>query len=116
MQYMLLICGVESAMADPDSRAAEEGMDRETAAWVGEMTARGVRRSGSRLRPTSDATTVRVRGGEALVSDGPFAETKEQILGYDLIECDDLDQAIEVAVKHPVARFGTIEVRPLWPS
>jgi hypothetical protein len=59
---------------------------------------------------------VRVRDGEALVSDGPFAETKEQILGYDLIECGDLDQAIEVAVKHPVARFGTIEVRPLWPS
>ena len=51
-----------------------------------------------------------------LIADGPFAETKEQIAGYDIIECADLDEAIEVAAKHPVARFGTIEVRPFWPS
>jgi hypothetical protein len=83
-------------------------------AWVEEMDGRGVRQFGSRLRPVSDATTVRVRGGEVVVSDGPFAETKEQIGGFDLIECDDLDEAIEVASKHPGAKFGTIEVRPLW--
>ena len=55
-----------------------------------------------------------MRGDEVLLSDGPFAETKEQVGGYDLIECADLDEAIEMASKHPVARFGTIEVRPIW--
>jgi hypothetical protein len=66
------------------------------------------------LRPAEDATTVRVREEEVLLSDGPFAETKEQIAGYDIIECENLDEAIEVASRHPVARFGSIEVRPLW--
>ena len=78
------------------------------------MDTRGVRKEGERLRPASDATTVRVRAEEVLLSDGPFAETKEQIAGYDLIECADLDEAIEVASKHPMARYGLIEVRPLW--
>jgi hypothetical protein len=78
------------------------------------MQRRGLRRDGSRLRPVSDATAVRVQGGEVVLSDGPFAETKEQIAGYDVIDCKDLDEAIEVASKHPVARFGTIEVRPFW--
>ena len=67
-----------------------------------------------RLRPIVDSTTVQVRGGEVVLSDGPFAETKEQVGGFDLIDCRDLDEAIEVASKHPAARFGTIEVRPLW--
>jgi hypothetical protein len=73
-----------------------------------------VRLLGDRLRPVSDATTVRVRNDELLISDGPFAETKEQIGGFDVIECADLDEAIEVASKHPVARFGAVEVRPFW--
>jgi hypothetical protein len=55
-----------------------------------------------------------MRGGDVLVADGPFAETKEQIAGFDIIECDDLDEAIDVASRHPVARFGSIEVRPFW--
>ncbi|HET6259457.1 YciI family protein [Pseudonocardia sp.] len=83
-------------------------------AWAKEMDGRGVRLQGNRLRPIADATTVRVRETEVLVSDGPFAETKEQILGYDLLDCQDLDEAIEVASKHPVARYGSIEVRPFW--
>ena len=70
--------------------------------------------AGDRLRYVSDATTVQVRSQEVLVSDGPFAETKEQIAGYDVIDCADLDEAIEVASKHPVARFGKLEVRPFW--
>jgi hypothetical protein len=73
-----------------------------------------VRQFGSRLRPVSDATTVQLRAGEVVLSDGPFAETKEQVGGFDLIECRDLDEAIEVASKHPAAKFGTLEVRPLW--
>ena len=106
MRYMILVCVDESVEVSP-----EEALPT---AWVQEMDGRGVRQFGSRLRPASDATTVQVRGGEVLLSDGPFAETKEQIGGFDLIECDDLDDAIEVASKHPGARFGKIEVRPLW--
>ena len=69
---------------------------------------------GDRLRPTSDATTIRVRSGELLVTDGPFTESKEWIVGFDILECDDLDEAIEIASKHPVARSGRIEIRPFW--
>ena len=106
MRYMILVCVDESVEVSP-----EESLPT---AWVEEMDGRGVRQLGSRLRPVSDATTVQVRGGEVLLSDGPFAETKEQIGGFDLLECEDLDEAIEVASKHPGAKFGTIEVRPLW--
>ena len=109
MRYMLLICDDPSAEAVPG-----EGLGAKTEAWVQEMDGRGVRKAGDRLRPASDATTVRVRGDEVLLSDGPFAETKEQIAGYDLIECADLDEAIEVASKHPMAKHGLIEVRPFW--
>jgi hypothetical protein len=109
VQYMMLVCGTEGAEPEP-------GFDMEAAteAWVKEMDGRGVRLQGNPLRPVSDATTVRVRDGDVLISDGPFAETKEQMWGYDLLECKDLDEAIEVASKHPVARFGMIEVRPVW--
>ena len=106
MRYMLLICVDESVEVNPEDATPEP--------WVQEMDGRGVRLHGSRLRPVSDATTVRVRGGEVLVSDGPFAETKEQIGGYDVLECADLDEAIEVASKHPAARFGMLELRPFW--
>jgi len=118
MQYLMLICGEESALAE---RGIEDGVsepDPEAVAWVGEMCARRVRKpgGGSRLRSTSTATTVRMRDRELVVVDGPFAETKEQILGYDLIECKDLDEAIEVASKHPIVQFGSVEIRPIWPS
>jgi hypothetical protein len=106
VRYMILVCVDESVEVSP-----EEALPT---AWVQEMDARGVRKFGSRLRPVSDATTVQVRGGEVLLSDGPFAETKEQIGGFDLLECENLDEAIEVASKHPAATYGTIEVRPLW--
>ncbi|WP_377270176.1 YciI family protein [Peterkaempfera sp. SMS 1(5)a] len=106
MKYMLLICVDESVEVTAEEASPE--------AWVKEVDSGGVRLSGSRLRPAQDATTVRMQDGELVVSDGPFAETKEQIAGYDLIECDNLDEAIAVASRHPVARFGTVEVRPLW--
>jgi hypothetical protein len=111
MRYMLLICRDQSITLDEDQRA---DMGRSTEAWINEMDGRGVRVLGNRLRPADDATTVRMRGGETLVADGPFAETKEQIAGFDVIDCANLDEAIEVAAKHPVARYGTIEVRPFW--
>ncbi len=111
MRYLMLVCVDEDV-----ELTAEQGreMGRATDAWVQEMDGRGVRLEGNRLRPVSDATTVRVRDDGLLVADGPFAETKEQIAGYDLLECADLDEAIEVASKHPVARIGTLEVRPFW--
>jgi hypothetical protein len=112
LKYLLMICADESV-----ELAAEEAatMGTRTESWVEEMDGRGVRLQGDRLRPVSDATTVRVRDREVLVADGPFAETKEQIAGFDIVECADLDEAIEVAAKHPVARYGVIEVRPFWP-
>ena len=111
MKYMMLVCVMEGTELSPEE-AARIGPDTE--AWVQEMDRRGIRLDGQQLRPVSDATTVQVRGGEVLIADGPFAETKEQIAGYDILECADLDEAIEVAAKHPVARFGKIEVRPYW--
>ena len=115
MKYMLLICGEDVAVNDPDSPAYEDEsipVDQ----WVTEMDSRGIRLLGNRLQPPADATTVRVRGGEILTSDGPYAETKEWMAGFDIIECENLDEAIEVAAKHPSAGIGMIEVRPFWPA
>ncbi len=113
MRYALLICTDESALAaaSPDETAE---MMKAYDAFGAEMGPRGVLRGGERLRPTTDATTVRVSGGEVLVSDGPFAETKEQMGGFYLVDCNDLDEAIEIASKVPAARHGTVEVRPIW--
>jgi hypothetical protein len=102
---MLLICGDESAAAHADDGC--EG-------WSEEMLARGVLRGGGGLQPPTDATTVRVREDAVLLTDGPFAEAKEQIGGYCLIDCADLDEAIEIASKHPAAGYGSIEIRPLY--
>jgi hypothetical protein len=109
MRYLLFICSDESVGLGPGQ---EEEIAPAAQAWVAEMEGRGVRLQGHQLRPVSDATTVRVRNGDVLIADGPFAETKEQIAGFDVIDAADLDEAIEVASKHPVASFGTIEVRP----
>jgi hypothetical protein len=113
MRYALLICTDENAMlaASPEETAAMmAGYDT----FNQEMGARGVLQGGERLRPTTDATTVRIQQGDVVVSDGPFAETKEQIGGFYLVDCKDLDEAIEVASKIPAAAHGTIEVRPIW--
>ncbi len=105
MKYMMFVC----TDTEPDTdRAGEPDID----VWVSENDARGRRLEGSALAPASAATTVRVRNGELLVSDGPFAETKEVIVGYDLLECADLDEAIEVARAHPMAWRGRLELRP----
>ncbi len=113
MRYALLICTDEQAEAatSPEENAT---LMEEYNAFAAEMAGRGVLRGGERLRPTTDATTVRVRDGEVVVSDGPFAETKEQMGGYFIVDCKDLDEAIDVASKIPGARHGSIEVRPIW--
>jgi hypothetical protein len=106
MKYLLLVC------TEGPLETIPEGTDVQ--GWAEEMTRRGIRETGMRLRPPSDATTVRVRGDEVLVTDGPYVETKEQMGGFDIIECADLDEAIQVVAKHPFARLGMIEVRPFW--
>ena len=113
MRYALLICADETAI---QAMSPEEGQAtlNEYLAFGDEMGKRGVLQGGERLRPTTDATTVRVRDGEVLTADGPFAETKEQMGGFYLVDCKDLDEAIDVASKIPGARVGTIEVRPIW--
>jgi hypothetical protein len=111
MKYLLLICGDENLDLTPEQ--AKE-LDEAGARWVAEMSARGVRLDGHRLATTDTASSVRVRDGRPLVTDGPFAETKEQVGGFDVLECADLDEAIEIASRHPVARVGTVEIRPFW--
>jgi hypothetical protein len=86
----------------------------ELVAFQDEMTVRGVLVGRKRLRPTASSTTVRVRAGELVIADGPFAETKEQVVGFSVVVCRDLDEAIEGAARIPAARYGTIEVRPVW--
>jgi hypothetical protein len=107
MNYLLFIC--------TDGVATEEkaeAMREHIPGWLEEMEGRGIRRFGHQLAPASSAQTVRVRDGDTIVSDGPFAESKEFIAGFDVIDCADLDEAIEVAAKHPVSWFHTIEIRP----
>ena len=113
MRYALLICTDEKAMEGVSPEEAQASRN-EYLAFGEEMGDRGVLQGGERLRPTTDATTVRVRDGEVLTADGPFAETKEQMGGFYLVDCKDLDEAIDVASKIPGARVGAIEVRPIW--
>jgi hypothetical protein len=113
MRYALLICDEEKRQAE----RSEDEAGAQLAAYMAfgdEMGARGVLQGGERLQPVTTATTVRVRDGEVLTSDGPFAETKEQLGGFYLVDCKDLDEAIEVASRIPTAKYGSIEVRPIW--
>jgi hypothetical protein len=88
-------------------------LESSLASWEAETTGRGARFEGGRLRAARRAKTVRIRGGEVLVTDGPFAETKEQVAGYDIVECADLDDALEIASRLATAAIGTIEIRPV---
>ncbi len=96
MRYLMFVC------TDPSAEQYDPKQDN-IESWVSEMDGRGIRILGDRLN------------GKVLKSDGPFAETKEWIAGFDVIECASIDEAIEVAAKHPMARFGKIEIRPFWP-
>lgn len=114
MQYLLLIYQAELATA---SAGDDEVMASELAgyaAFTREARERSLFVAGEALEPTPAATSVRVRDGRVTVTDGPFAETKEALGGFYLLECRDLDEAIELAAKIPAARRGTIEVRPIW--
>ena len=112
MQYMLLIYGSEESWAalTPDQTTS---MSEEYDTFTRSLRAEGKMLAGDALQPTTTATTVRVRDGETLLTDGPFAETKEQLGGYYLIEAESLDDAVDAARRIPGARGGSIEVRPV---
>jgi hypothetical protein len=109
VKYTLVVCAEEGA-DEVDESELRHGFS----AFEDQMRTRGVLVGTNRLRSTSTATTVKVRNGDLVIADGPFAETKEQIAGFYVVECSDLDAAIEVALQIPAAAFGTIEVRPNW--
>jgi hypothetical protein len=113
VKYLLLVCWDTermNAQTEPDAPSEEDS----GFPWVDDLRARGIWKIGDQLTPPRRARTVRVRDGKRLVTDGPFAETKEAVGGFDLIECDSFEEAVEIAARHPNAEFGAIEVRPLW--
>lgn len=112
MQYMMLIYHDEKAQAAMGEEEVNEQMAGYNA-FTEEVRERGTLVSGEALHPTSAATTVRVRDGRVLTTDGPFAETKEQLGGFYILDCENLDEAIELAAKIPGARGGSIEIRPI---
>ena len=113
MQYLLLIYGNEAAMLKAPKEASSQ-MHGAYMAYTEAMKKAGVLVGGNRLQPTSAATTVRAPGGKKSVLNGPFAETKEQLGGYYLIEAPDLDAALSWAARCPGAAHGSMEVRPIW--
>ena len=112
MRYTLLIYGDETASGDAPPEQLKETMDGYWAyeAWLAEQ---GIKVAGEALLDTSQATTMRVRDGGAMTTDGPFAETKEQLGGFYLLECDNLDDALEAARRCPGSKYGSVEVRPV---
>jgi hypothetical protein len=107
LRYALLVCRDETAIVGTEAEML--------AAYNAFLNELGPRLVGTvRLRPTTTATRVQVRESDLVIADGPFAETKEQIGGFLVVECEDLDEAIEIAALMPIARYGTIEVRPVW--
>jgi hypothetical protein len=111
MKYLCLICA-ETVM-EQMSEADAANHYKEYAAFTDDIKRSGHYVSGNRLKPVDTATTLRVRNGKVLITDGPFAETKEQFGGYYLIEAKNLDDAIQVASRIPGARFGCVELRPV---
>jgi hypothetical protein len=112
MRYALLIYASEQDWATQTEEQAQ-AVNQEYMAFTKDVIDRGLMKGGEALQPTATATTVRVREGDTLTTDGPFAETKDQLGGFYLVDCKDLDEAIEVAARIPDARRGSIEVRPI---
>ncbi|SFE40148.1 YciI family protein [Streptomyces mirabilis] len=112
MKYVLFIC---TPVGGEELSPAQIADDPRFTSYIDEVRSRDIVKGGARLRPSTDATTVRVQGDEVLLSDGPFVESKEYVAGFDLIEVADLDEAIALASRHPAAvGGGSVEVRPVW--
>jgi hypothetical protein len=113
MQYLLMIYRSEAEAGKIDA-AGPQKMTAEYGAFTQSIIQSGNFKAGDRLQPTTTATTVRIRDGKTMTTDGPFAETREQLGGYYLVEARDLDAALAIAARIPGARYGSIEVRPIW--
>jgi hypothetical protein len=109
MKFLMLVCRDESIEFTPEDR---RNIGPQVQAWVSEMEERGVRLQGDVLAPVDATTTVSVRRGETRVDRGPRAEIAVPASGFNLLDCADVDEAIEVSAKHPIARLGVIELRP----
>jgi hypothetical protein len=116
MKFLLMVCWDAQSMDSQVEPGPTDQPDEESFPWLEDLQAGGAWITGDQLAPPRRGRSVRVRDGKPIVTDGPFAETKEAVGGFDLIECGSLDEAVEIASKHPVAQIGTIEVRPLWGS
>jgi hypothetical protein len=116
MKYLMLVCWDAEAMNGQPEPTPDElaNRDDESFPWLDDVRARDIWRDGDMLAPPRRGATVRVRDGKKSVTEGPFIETKEAIGGFDILECGSLDEAVEIAAAHPVARMGTIEVRPFF--
>ena len=108
MKYMMFV------VVDPALEAEPSPDDLTIDQWLAEVDGRGQRITGDALRPPREAVTVSLRHREVLVTDGPFSETKEWIAGFDILDCDSLDEAIAIAARHPQANGGKLELRPFW--
>jgi hypothetical protein len=112
MKYVLFIC---TPVGGEELSPEQIADDPRFTSYIDEVRSRDIVKGGARLRPSTDATTVRVQGDEVLLSDGPFVESKEYVAGFDIIEVADLDEAIALASRHPAALGGgSVEVRPVW--
>jgi hypothetical protein len=114
MKFLMLVCWDADQMNAQEEPAPDAVAEAEGFPWLDDLQARGMWVTGDQLAPPRRGKTVRVRDGKKLVTDGPFAETKEVVGGFDIIECGSLEEAVEIAGGHPVAQMGTIEVRPFW--
>ena len=111
MRYALLVCGDENAVARPEDQAK---MEAAFASLQDELRSEGILLGAEQFCPTATAATVQVWGGDVVVANGPFAETKEQVGSLLIVDCKDLDHATQIAARIPAAWYGTIEVRPIW--
>ena len=109
VKFILFIYPDRTVQLTTEQRSA---IPEAVSAWVSEMDGRGVREQGHVLQPASEAATVRVRDGETMIGNGPLLDADLQITGFNILDCADLDEALEVASKHPVATFGILELRP----
>jgi hypothetical protein len=114
MKYLLFVCWDAARMNAQIEPAPTDKPKAESFPWLDDLQARGVWKTGDQLAPPRRARTVRVRNGKSIVTDGPFIESKEAVGGFDIIECGNLEEAVEIAAAHPLAQTGAIEVRPLW--
>lgn len=114
MKYLMLVCRDTDASPAPPTQADRDGAP-DVGQWWQAANDAGTHVMGDRLRPAAEARTVRVRGGELLVTEGPFTETSELVAGFDVLECDSLQEAVEVASGHAMAHAGVIELRAMWP-